>query len=81
MEFRPKKKEEQKKEVAYGKVKEFAEGVGYVESVFEDDTGIIYVEQSANCPCCKGIVNMCQGEMCEQLGTCYCVVHMQHEFM
>ena len=43
-----------------------------------DEGGIkqtMYIsEDKKDCPCCHGAVNMCNGEMCEQLGICYCMV-------
>ena len=43
-----------------------------------DEGGIkqtMYIsEDKKDCPCCGGAVNMCSGEMCEQLGICYCMV-------
>ena len=35
----------------------------------------VYVaEDKKSCECCHGMVNMCSGEMCKNLGICYCMV-------
>ena len=32
------------------------------------------VESRLKCKCCHGIVNNCQGQICKELGICYCMV-------
>ena len=29
-------------------------------------------ETYKNCPCCKGLVYNCKGDICSYLGKCYC---------
>jgi len=69
-EFKPKAKS-----TPYGEVKNVGGGVGFVNMQSDDGSGIVFYKQSESCECCKGFVNMCQGDICEALGVCYCVVH------
>lgn len=32
-----------------------------------------------DCPCCKGFISNCGGEICKNLGVCHCVVRKQNE--
>ncbi|CDW74676.1 UNKNOWN [Stylonychia lemnae] len=66
VEFKPKKKnvEVSQEEAIYAK--------------FEKMEDIYYFESSKSCPCCKGQVNNCNGDACQNLGICYCVVHLSH---
>lgn len=36
-------------------------------------------DEKKDCECCKGLINMCQGEICEQLGVCYCTLIDEEE--
>ena len=45
-------------------------------SDIEDD---IYDQKSADCPCCKGMVYQCEGQICKDLGYCYCKMHREME--
>ena len=36
---------------------------------------IRFEESSRNCECCQGLVERCDGDICETLGECYCVAH------
>lgn len=39
---------------------------------------IRFEESSRNCECCQGLVERCDGEICQTLGECYCVSHNQN---
>jgi hypothetical protein len=45
----------------------------------QDDDDIEFVAESKDCTCCRGYVNICDGDACEYLGICYCVVHREQE--
>ena len=47
--------------------KEHFQGFGQSGTVFT-------VEHRKNCQCCHGHVNNCQGEACQNLGICFCMV-------
>ena len=40
-----------------------------------DDDEDKYLEKYKNCTCCKGFVNKCKGEVCRDLGQCYCIMY------
>ena len=40
---------------------------------------IRFEPSSKDCNCCKGLVERCDGEICQDLGECYCVVHAKHK--
>jgi hypothetical protein len=40
---------------------------------------IRFEESSRNCECCQGLVERCDGEICETLGECYCVSHNRNK--
>jgi hypothetical protein len=33
----------------------------------------IKIKQFEDCKCCDGIVNLCDGDMCEHMGLCVCI--------
>ena len=46
------------------------------ETIGEFGEGLIRFEESSrNCECCQGLVDRCDGEICDTLGECYCVSH------
>lgn len=46
------------------------------DEIGEFGEGLIRFEESSrDCECCKGLVERCDGEICQTLGECYCVAH------
>ena len=46
------------------------------DEIGEFGEGLIrFEETSRDCECCKGLVERCDGEICQTLGECYCVAH------
>jgi hypothetical protein len=39
----------------------------------DKEMGLISIKQFEGCECCMGNVNMCSGEICANLGMCYCI--------
>ena len=39
----------------------------------------IKIKQFEDCKCCDGIVNLCDGDMCEHMGLCVCIQTYLHE--
>jgi hypothetical protein len=50
------------------------------DHIGEFGEGLIRFEESSrNCECCQGLVERCDGEICETLGECYCVSHNRNK--
>ena len=43
--------------------------------------GNIYCEERKDCPCCGGLFTNCQGEACEHLGMCFCMLAEEGDVM
>ncbi|CAI2380478.1 unnamed protein product [Moneuplotes crassus] len=49
-------------------------------AVGEFGEGLIRFEESSrNCECCQGLVERCDGDICQVLGECYCLSHKKHK--
>lgn len=46
---------------------------------FDEDWEDYYEVKSANCDCCKGHINKCNGSICRSLGKCQCVMRLEME--
>ncbi len=40
---------------------------------------MLYIEKLAGCSCCKGYINNCSGDSCDQLGVCFCFAALSHQ--
>ena len=45
----------------------------------DPELGTIFIKQFESCTCCHGLINNCRGELCENLGMCFCVSQAFHE--
>eukprot|EP00354_Favella_ehrenbergii_P000819 CAMPEP_0170463356 /NCGR_PEP_ID=MMETSP0123-20130129/8499_1 /TAXON_ID=182087 /ORGANISM="Favella ehrenbergii, Strain Fehren 1" /LENGTH=116 /DNA_ID=CAMNT_0010728769 /DNA_START=218 /DNA_END=568 /DNA_ORIENTATION=+ len=45
------------------------------------ELGTILIAKFENCDCCHGMINNCRGEICEDLGMCFCVSNSFHQDM
>ena len=50
-----------------------------LDAQVDSELGTIYIQQIESCDCCHGLINNCNGDMCEQLGMCYCISEKFHE--
>ena len=50
-----------------------------MEAQVDPELGTIFIKQVEDCDCCHGLINNCNGDICEQLGMCYCVAEALHE--
>jgi hypothetical protein len=48
------------------------------EDYYNDDLAYFH-KSSADCSCCKGYVNSCDGGICDNLGYCYCYAQEMEE--
>ncbi|CAI2380173.1 unnamed protein product [Moneuplotes crassus] len=49
------------------------------DNVGEFGEGLIRFEESSrNCQCCQGLVERCDGDICQSLGECYCISHKKY---
>mmetsp|Transcript_25607 Transcript_25607/g.29756 ORF Transcript_25607/g.29756 Transcript_25607/m.29756 type:complete len:123 (-) Transcript_25607:190-558(-) len=39
---------------------------------YMDQPELIYYDEYKDCDCCKGHVYNCEGEVCQEIGECYC---------
>ena len=46
---------------------------------FDEDWEDYHELKSANCECCKGYINKCNGSICRSLGKCQCVMRLEME--
>ena len=51
-----------------------------LEVTLDPEVGSIHIPKFENCDCCRGLINMCPGEHCANMGFCTCVaLEMQEE--
>lgn len=48
----------------------------YYEDDIEDQE---FIRECMNCECCQGNVYDCEGETCQALGSCYCLMKLEVE--
>lgn len=53
--------------------------VGKKDKVSKETESLEFIQECIDCPCCKGFVHICVGDVCDQLGICYCVPQFDHE--
>eukprot|EP00347_Sterkiella_histriomuscorum_P006642 403351991 len=41
--------------------------------------GMLVVDALSDCSCCKGVVNNCNGDFCQNLGICFCYLNHQQQ--
>lgn len=58
-----------------------SEQIEMIHSVVGDfGEGLIRFEESSKeCECCQGLVERCDGDICQTLGECYCVSHNKNK--
>ena len=39
---------------------------------YMDQPGLDYLDEYKDCTCCKGHIYNCDGEICQEIGECYC---------
>ena len=50
-----------------------------IEAQVDPELGTIFIQQFESCDCCHGLINNCRGDLCENLGMCFCVSHSLHQ--
>ena len=50
-----------------------------MEAQVDPELGTIFIQQFESCSCCHGLINNCRGELCENLGMCFCVSDAFHQ--
>ena len=50
-----------------------------LEAQVDQELGTIFIAQFEQCSCCHGLINNCRGEICEDLGMCFCVSESFHQ--
>ncbi len=53
--------------------------LGQMLNTNQPDDDEMFNTECESCPCCKGFINSCSGDMCKTLGVCHCMLRKEKE--